>query len=197
MKRDFGLYHVGLKILLHKDGYYLILRKKNGHVDLPGGRIDNVEYATPLERVLAREIREELGQVKYALGHPLFHYRADVKSRGVYVFVAVFAAEYLSGAVRISSEHRSYQWVKIGAFPFTRRDFRGEEIYRAFKKNLEHIRKPAFEPRVPILRREASRKPKNIRDILRLRRIFAAQNRNSQSRNGVSGYALKEDQHYA
>lgn len=137
MKRDFGIFHVGLKILLRKDGKYLVLRKKSGHVDLPGGRIDNVEYATPLERVLAREIREELGQIKYRLGKPLFHYRAYVASRGLYVFVAVHEADYLAGRIRLSPEHRSYQWVDIGAFPFGRKDFRGEEVYTAFKKNMK------------------------------------------------------------
>ena len=65
MKRDYGIFHVGLKVLLKKENTYLFLKTEPGYFDLPGGRIDNVEYRTPLMNVLAREIREELGDIAY------------------------------------------------------------------------------------------------------------------------------------
>ena len=43
---------------------------------------------------------------------------------------------------------------------------------------------------MPIFERDASRRPKNIRDILRPRRSVVAENRRPQSRNGVSRHAL-------
>jgi len=64
-------------------------------------------------------------------------------------------------------------------------------MVRGLKKiKLEHVWKPAFEPRMPIFERDASRRPRNIRDILRPRRSVVAENRRPQSRNGVSRHAL-------
>ena len=74
MKRDYGVFQVGLKILLRKGSKILFLRMADGkYLDIPGGRIDNVEYRVPLEKIIAREIREELGpRVRYALASRSF-----------------------------------------------------------------------------------------------------------------------------
>ena len=67
---------------------------------------------------------------------------------------------------------------------------RARDVQKGTSAKLERVPKPAFEPRISILSRNASRRPKNIRDILRSRRSVAGQNRNSQSRNGVWEHAL-------
>lgn len=58
MKRDYGIFHVGLKILLRKGDKVLFLRDNNPsrNWDVPGGRIDNVEYRTPLEKIITQEV---------------------------------------------------------------------------------------------------------------------------------------------
>ena len=138
MKRDFALYHVGLRILLRKGNKTLLLRTaKLKFWDLPGGRIDNVENKTPLMRILKREICEELGsRLKYKIGRPAFQFRRFSYSRGVYAFNTVYEARYLSGKIKLSSEHSSYEWVDPKKYPFSRRDFFNTEEYNAFKEYL-------------------------------------------------------------
>ncbi len=143
MKRDYGIFYVGLKVLLRKGGDLLLLRTDDGYIDLPGGRIDNVEYRAPLQKIIAREIREELGPVRYKLGEPMFHFRRYAKRRGMHVFLAVYEGDYISGSIRLSQEHSSYQWIKAGTFPFTRRDFTTEETYALFRDNLKRIQSHA------------------------------------------------------
>ncbi len=139
MKRDFGIFQVGLKILLKKGNKMLVLRTDDGYVDLPGGRIDNVEYESPVEKTIAREIREELGSVRYALGRPLFTYRRYSPKYKARIFVLVYEADYVSGTIRLSNEHISHEWIKIGTFPFTGKDFVDEEVYRMFKNYFKTI----------------------------------------------------------
>ena len=138
VKRDYGVFQVGLKILLRKGGKVLFLRMADGvYLDIPGGRIDNVEYRMPLEKVIAREVREELGgQIKYVLGKPLFHFRR-ARHKGAhpgFVFCAVYDAEWKAGEIKISFEHKGYEWINSKKHLLKRADFGQEEEYRAFKK---------------------------------------------------------------
>lgn len=132
MKRDYGIFHVALKLLLRRGSTFLFLKAPNGQWDLPGGRIDNVEYRTPLKKVLAREIREELGPVKYKLRKALFQYRR-IRKRRVPVFLVVYEAVYLSGEIKLSPEHQSYHWINPKRVVFRGKDFCCEEEYRAFQ----------------------------------------------------------------
>ena len=134
MKRDYGIFHVGLKVLLRKEDTYLFLKTQRGHLDLPGGRIDNVEYETPLSEVLAREIREELGEITYKVGKPVFQYRRHSNATGVYVFITVYEAEFLSGKIRLSQEHSDYEWINPKTHAFMIEEFYHEEELAAFKK---------------------------------------------------------------
>ncbi|UCG12624.1 MAG: NUDIX hydrolase [Deltaproteobacteria bacterium] len=49
---------VGVKVLILKDGKFLVLVKPNGGLDLPGGRVEGGEG---LQDGLHREIREDTG----------------------------------------------------------------------------------------------------------------------------------------
>lgn len=139
MKRDYGVFQVGLKILLRKGGRVLLLRDDKG-LDLPGGRIDNVEYGTPLEKIIAREVREELGpKLKYVLGKPLFHFRRVRRLKGAnprHVFLVVYDARWMAGEVKLSFEHSEYAWIDPKTYTLKRSDFGQEEEYRALKKYL-------------------------------------------------------------
>ncbi len=141
MKRDYGIFHVGifhvaLKIALRRGSEVLFLRTSDSNsIDLPGGRIDNTEYLIPLEKIIAREVREELGpQVKYRLGKPAFHLRVYFPKRKIYIFQAVYEAQYISGDIKISSEHSSYQWVNPTEYRFKKKDFADKEAYQVFHK---------------------------------------------------------------
>ena len=132
-KRDYALYQVALKILLIKDNKILFLRDAtSGYWDLPGGRIDNVENKVSLKKILAREIREELGgRVKYKLGNPVFQFRRSTKTKGVCNFLTVYEAEYLGGDINLSFEHSNYEYINPTAYKFKKKDFFNREEYLA------------------------------------------------------------------
>ncbi|KKT74269.1 hypothetical protein A2Z63_00110 [Candidatus Giovannonibacteria bacterium RIFCSPLOWO2_02_44_8] len=134
MKRDYANYQVALKLFLKRGNKILFLKlPESGLWDLPGGRIDNVETHTPLRKILAREIREELGvKVKYELGKPLFQFRRKALSRKTYNLLTVYEGRYLSGEIKLSSEHASYEWINPKAYKFKEKDFMSKEEYLAF-----------------------------------------------------------------
>ena len=64
-------YFVAVKVFLKKDGKFLVLKDNFGDWDLPGGRIKKDEFEVPMKDVVARKIREELGDsIRYTLGKP-------------------------------------------------------------------------------------------------------------------------------
>ncbi len=134
MERGYGIFHVALKVLLRKGDTYLFLKTKKGHLDLPGGRIDNVEYETPLLEVIDREIREELGEISYKIGKPIFQYRRHFKDLGIYVFLTVYEAEFIAGEITLSDEHSDYEWINAKTHQFTLKEFYHREELAVFKK---------------------------------------------------------------
>lgn len=135
MKRDYALVQIGFKILLRRGNRFLFLYAD--HWDLPGGRVDNVELDNPVEKIIAREVKEELGhRIKYKLGKPLFQFKRYSKSRRAHIFITVYDAKYLSGAIELSPEHTSFLWVNPHAEPIRRKDFRSTEEYRIVRKHF-------------------------------------------------------------
>lgn len=133
MQNTYANYHVGLKILLKKGDEILLLKSPRGYLDLPGGRIDDIEDATPLLEVLAREVREELGEgIKYKVGKPAFNFRRFFPNKGWKIFLAVYEAEYLSGEVQISDEHEDFEWINPKTYRFKEGQFCNKEEYLAF-----------------------------------------------------------------
>lgn len=105
---------VAVKAVIVCNGCFLLLeRRQNGEegiYDLPGGGVETGESHT---QALTREIFEETGltvRIKRPLRTWSFSPRAGETLYGV-----TFLAEYLSGTVRLSAEHGSWQW-----FPFSR-----------------------------------------------------------------------------
>ena len=111
------LYYVAIKAFLEKDGSLFIFQDRFGDWDLPGGRIQRHEFKKPLERILARKIREELGSsVRYTLRDPFVfmrHQRRE-KTRGnraVRIFAIGYRVAFQGGTVRLSRQHTRFLWV--------------------------------------------------------------------------------------
>lgn len=138
MKRDYGIYHVGFKILLRKGNKFLFLKSANRkYWDLPGGRADNVECKTPIKEILDREVKEELGnKIKYKLGKVIFQHRRYFESRKIYVLITAYEAKYLSGEIKLSFEHSSYEWINPKTYEFKEKQFTCKEEYLIFKEYL-------------------------------------------------------------
>jgi 8-oxo-dGTP pyrophosphatase MutT (NUDIX family) len=141
MNRNLALYQVGLKVILKKGEEYLFLTDTaTGRLDFPGGRINDDEYDVPLQAVVEREVREELGEdLKYELGKPVFQYRARFHDEGPFVFITVYEATYLSGTIRLSSEHSAFRWADKTADILAKENFFNNEIYFALKKYFDNI----------------------------------------------------------
>jgi 8-oxo-dGTP pyrophosphatase MutT (NUDIX family) len=141
--KDHAVYQISLKVLLRKGNEFLFLKSANGkYWDMPGGRIDNIESKIPLEDILAREMKEELGKnLKYKLGNPLFQYRKTYSSGKLPIFMTVYGAEYISGEIDISSEHSGYYWFKESETKFKKSEFGQEGEYLAFKKYFKSLQK--------------------------------------------------------
>ena len=92
----------------------------DGFYDLPGGRINLDEFATPFEEIIRREIKEEVGDVDFSLIlKPVALGRNDnIKKESplagpLHIFNIFFEAKYKSGEIKISEEHLDFEWVKL------------------------------------------------------------------------------------
>lgn len=123
-QRDF--YNVSLKVFLRNEkGEVLGLEAArggsyDGFYDLPGGRIGLDEFQTPLEDIIKRELKEEIGEVDYdlvlkpvALGRNENPNRQSPLGGFVHIFNIFFEANYKSGEIKISEEHRGVKWIKL------------------------------------------------------------------------------------
>jgi 8-oxo-dGTP pyrophosphatase MutT (NUDIX family) len=120
--RDF--YQVSLKIILkNSTGEILLMKAQNkdtyaGFYDLPGGRINVNEFTVPLPDIVRREVREEIGEVKYELNpKPVAVARhtipasISVHKRDVHVLYLLYEGLYIDGEVTVSREHTGFTWV--------------------------------------------------------------------------------------
>ena len=140
-ERNYASYHVSLKVLLKKGDEFLFLVDAAGkYFDLPGGRMDDIEHATPIIEVIAREVGEELGEeLKYNLGKPVFQFRRHFENKGWHIFLTVYEAEYLSGEIKLSAEHSNIQWINPRKVDFKDEQFFNKEECLAFKKYFENL----------------------------------------------------------
>ncbi len=94
-----------------------------GYYDLPGGRIDDDEFYTPLTDIIKREVLEEIGEVKInlnpkpvAVGRHLISPSklfGKVNEKDIHILYLFFEAEYQSGDIEISDEHQSFEWISL------------------------------------------------------------------------------------
>lgn len=89
-----------------------------GSWDLPGGRLKKEEFDKPLETVVERKVREELGpNVRYKLGKPVVFFRVEriehdsiEKAR---IFAVGYEAVYSGGEVKLGKHHDQMKWVDV------------------------------------------------------------------------------------
>lgn len=115
------LWYVALKVFLERDDKFLVFKDRHGDWDIPGGRIQRHEFRTPLERIIARKMGEELGPlIRYQLGKPVVfmrHERREISLRKkVRIFAVGYVAKYIGGAIRLSPEHTEHRWVTVRTF---------------------------------------------------------------------------------
>jgi 8-oxo-dGTP pyrophosphatase MutT (NUDIX family) len=118
-RRD--LYYVAVKAFLEKDGKLFIFKDRYGDWDIPGGRIQEHEFNVPLEQVMKRKMREELGgSVRYSLGKPVVFMRHErveaMLKRKVRIFAVGYKATLLGGSIRLSDQHTESLWVPVKSF---------------------------------------------------------------------------------
>lgn len=115
------LYFVAVKVFLRKENKLLITKDKFGDWDIPGGRLRENDFNTPLEKVVERKMSEELGDsLNYELGEPIIfmrHERDELLSfkekEKRRIFAVGYKAEYINGDINLGKNHEKYEWVDI------------------------------------------------------------------------------------
>lgn len=119
------VYFVAVKVFLrNKRGELFISKDRFGNWDLPGGRLKPNEFSTPLKKVVARKMKEELGsKVRYRLGPPVVFMRhqrkeflPDRKRELRRIFAIGYEAQYLSGPMQAGKNHVKMLWVNPKKF---------------------------------------------------------------------------------
>jgi ADP-ribose pyrophosphatase YjhB (NUDIX family) len=141
---DKDLYFVAVKVFLEKDGKFVIFKDGFGQWDLPGGRLKPDEFDTPLEDVVHRKMREELGgDLTYTLGKPIVfmrHQRVENAPGNpvVKIFAVGFQANLDAGKLKLGSHHTEILWVDPNNFRpedyFTGGWLKGVQEYITLKK---------------------------------------------------------------
>jgi 8-oxo-dGTP pyrophosphatase MutT (NUDIX family) len=115
-------YFIAAKAFIEKDGKLLILKDNFGDWDLPGGRIKKDEFHAPLEQVVKRKMKEELGpNIKYQLGKPeifMRHERVEAVEGNptVRIFALGYICPFESGEINLSPRHTEMLWVDVQTF---------------------------------------------------------------------------------
>lgn len=126
------LFYVGQKAFIEKDGKVLVLQASDG-LDLPGGKVQEGEMdsAESLAVSLKREIKEETN-LEVEIIEPLFVWpRKSTKYLGEFLYIVGFRCKYISGDVKVSDEHVSFEW--IGKNDYEKLND-GSEYFNALKK---------------------------------------------------------------
>ncbi|MGE5426202.1 MAG: NUDIX domain-containing protein [Bacillota bacterium] len=118
-------FFVAVKVfLLDGKGNFLITEDRFGDWDIPGGRLREQDFYTPLEQVVERKIREELGEeLAYTLGSPrvyMRHERNELLPTGERekrrIFAIGYDASYEGGEIKLGENHENYEWVSLAGF---------------------------------------------------------------------------------
>jgi ADP-ribose pyrophosphatase YjhB (NUDIX family) len=113
------VYFVAVKAFIEDgNGNLLITKDRFGDWDLPGGRLREQDFSTPLEAVLQRKISEELGPaVTYTLGEPVVcmrHERSEILADGTRaprrIFAIGYKARYTGGEIILGKNHEQTLW---------------------------------------------------------------------------------------
>ena len=111
MKED-AQFYVGQKAFIRKGDEVLVLGDLKERLDYPGGKIQEGE--TDIIESLKREVREETG-LEINVGKPFVTWTIifppQHRLEGKRLYLVGYSCEYVSGEVRLSNEHSTYQWI--------------------------------------------------------------------------------------
>jgi 8-oxo-dGTP pyrophosphatase MutT (NUDIX family) len=115
------LYFVAVKVFLEHGDKFFIFKDSYGDWDIPGGRIQRHEFDIPLDKILERKMREELGPAaRYRLGKPVVfmrHERVEASTgKKARIFAIGYLAVFLGGKIALSGQHGRSKWVSIKNF---------------------------------------------------------------------------------
>lgn len=126
------MYFVAVKVFLEDgDGNFLITKDTfNTTWDIPGGRLRPEDFDVDLSDVVARKMREELGEdVTYDLREPVVYMRhereeqfPDGTTDTRRIFAIGYRATYIGGEMKMGKNHEDYKWV-------SKADFKPEEYF--------------------------------------------------------------------
>jgi len=130
-------YQISLKVIMkNKKGEVLGVKPPpssslHGSYEFPGGRIDTNEFKNSFNKIVHRELSEELGKIKYKLYPKPVSLGRHLTPKGDRILYVFFKADYLSGKIKLSDEHKGYDWL----------DLKKIILNKAFKSgNLEGIK---------------------------------------------------------
>ena len=138
--KKYANFIASFKLAVKREGKILILTESNtGFVDLPGGRVEEHEQGMPIKNLFEREIKEELGDnFRYKVLGPVFQYYRQDKLKN-YVLYTVYEAEYVSGDITLSDEHKQYEWVEPATFGFEVKIFNNKGEQSAFREYFKKL----------------------------------------------------------
>ena len=124
------LYQISLKVFLkNKAGEILILKSNKdgsyaGFYEVPGGRIDADEFSVSFEKIVKRELEEEIGSIDYklnpkpaAISRYLLPAKFNRSKKDIHVLYIFFEAQYKNGDIKISDEHEDHLWLNLSNQP--------------------------------------------------------------------------------
>jgi len=139
----YATFNASFKLILRKNNKILILTESTaGFLDFPGGRIEKKEIKLPIKNLFKREIIEELGEdVKYEVLGPTIQYRRYNKYTKMHSLVTAYEAKYLSGKIKLSSEHSKYEWVDPKTYNLKDKKINNDEERLAFENYFKKYEK--------------------------------------------------------
>ncbi len=128
------LLYVGQKAFVNKNGEILVLNDPEFGLDFPGGKLQEGE--TDFTEALQREVREETS-LEIDVGDPFFTWyfefpkKSSHRNAGKMVFLVGCKCKYISGEVKLSQEHNSFQWINKSNFQELKEN---SDYFRALEK---------------------------------------------------------------
>lgn len=140
--KKYATFNVSFKLILRKKNKILILTETHGRcLDLPGGRAEKGETKLPIKDLFRREIKEELGKnVKYEVLNPAIQYRRYNKYTKMHALITAYEAKYISGKIKLSSEHSQYEWVDPKKYNLRDKKINNEEERLALEEYFKNFK---------------------------------------------------------
>lgn len=134
------VFYVTLKAIIQKDDQILLMQERVSKLwELPGGRINEGEEVLSEAEIMARELREELGdEIRFDIGPVVA--TTMYAGRNYWFYLVARVCTYRGGTVQLSDEHMKYRWVDKKTFSqFEYVSGYGELIARFFNEHEYYV----------------------------------------------------------